>query len=188
MSRDPRICLGVIVGVKGVRGEVRIKPFTEVPADVAAYGPLTSKDGRSFAVTVTGFHQGVVIAKLNGVVDRNAAEALKGVELFVERAKLPAPDDGSFYFADLVGLAVELTDGTALGLATAVDNFGAGDVMEIKAADGQAIVVPFNPSVVANVDLVAGKIALNPVPGLFEDAENLDEALNEEKERGGDAA
>ena len=183
---DARICLGVIVGVKGVRGEVRIKPFTEDPADVASYGPLTSKDGRSFKVTVVGFHQGVVIAKLNGVVDRNAAEALKGVELFVDRAKLPAPEDGSFYYADLIGLAAELTDGTALGKVTAVDNFGAGDVMEITGDDGETAFLPFNPSVVANVDLAARKISFNPIPGMLGTG---DEENDEEKEeRGGDAA
>ena len=183
-----RICLGVIVGVKGVRGEVRIKSFTEDPADVANYGPLASKDGRSFKVQVVGFHQGAVIAKLGGIVDRNAAEALKGVELFVERAKLPAPEDGSFYYADLIGLAAELTDGTALGRVTAVDNFGGGDVMEIEEENGKAVMVPFNPSVIAKVDLAGGKVTLNPVPGLFEDAENLDEERDEENERGGDAA
>ena len=180
-----RICLGVIVGVKGVRGEVRIKTFTEDPADVASYGPLTSKDGRSFKVQVVGFHQGVVIAKLNGVADRNAAEALKGVELFVDRAKLPAPEDGSFYYADLIGLAAELTDGTALGQVTAVDNFGTGDVMEITRDDGQTAFVPFNPSVVANVDLAARKVSFNPIPGMLGTG---DEENDEENERGGDAA
>ena len=180
-----RICLGVIVGVKGVRGEVRIKTFTEDPADVVSYGPLTSKDGRSFKVTMVGIHQGVVIAKMNGIADRNAAEALKGVELFVDRARLPPPEDGSFYYADLIGLAAELTDGTALGKVTAVDNFGAGDVMEIASDDGQSAFVPFNPSVVANVDLTARKVTFNPVPGLFGTG---DEDNDEEKERGGDAA
>lgn len=181
-----RICLGVIVGVKGVRGEVRIKTFTEDPADVVSYGPLTSKDGRSFKVTMVGIHQGVVIAKMNGIADRNAAEALKGVELFVDRARLPPPEDGSFYYADLIGLAAELTDGTALGKVMAVDNFGAGDVMEIASDDGQSAFVPFNPSVVANVDLAGRKVTFNPVPGLFGTG---DEDNDEEKEeRGGDAA
>ena len=183
-----RICLGVIVGVKGVRGEVRIKSFAENPTDVASYGPLTSKDGRSFKVTLVGLHQGVVIAKLNGVVDRDAAEALKGVELFVERAKLPAPENGSFYYADLIGLAAELTDGTALGTVTVVDNFGAGDVVEIAGEDGTTVMVPFNPAVVAKVDLDGRKLTLNPVPGLFEDSENLDEEKDPREERGGDAA
>jgi 16S rRNA processing protein RimM len=182
-----RICLGVIVGVKGVRGEVRIKPFTEDAADVASYGPLMSKDGRSFTVKITGFHQGVVIAKFDGVADRDAAEALKGVELFVDRAKLPAPEDGSFYYSDLIGLAAKLTDGTDLGTVATVDNFGAGDVMEIAAADGTTAFVPFNPSVVAKVDLGAGTVTFDPVPGMFGAGEK-DDGEDEENERGGDAA
>jgi 16S rRNA processing protein RimM len=183
VNAAPRICLGVIVGVKGVRGEVRIKPFTESPEDVAAYGPLTSADGRDFKVSVVGFHQGVVIARLKGVEDRNAAEALKGVELFVERAKLPAPEDGSFYFADLIGLAVELSDGAALGKVVAVDNFGGGDVVEIAGTDGKTIMIPFTPAVVAKVDMAGGKMTINAIPGLLEDGNEA-----EEQERGGDAA
>jgi 16S rRNA processing protein RimM len=183
MSAAPRICVGVIVGVKGVRGEVRIKSFTEDPADVAAYGPVKTGDGRDFKVSVVGLHQGMVIARLTGIEDRNAAEALKGVELFVERSKLPVPTDGSFYFADLIGLAAELIDGTALGKVTAVDNFGGGDVLEITAVDGKTVMIPFTPAVIAKVDVAGGKVAINPVPGLLED-----ENETEEKERGGDAA
>ena len=179
----PRICLGVIVGVKGVRGEVRIKSFTEDPADVAAYGPLTSADGRAFKVSVVGLHQGVVIAKLQGVADRNAAEALKGVELFVERARLPAPDAGSFYYADLIGLTAELAEGGVLGKVTAVDNFGGGDVMEIAGEDATSVMIPFTPAVIAKVDVAGGKLTINAVPGLLDGGNEA-----EEQERGGDAA
>jgi 16S rRNA processing protein RimM len=123
----------------------------------------------------------VVIAKVKGIEDRNAAEALKGTELFVSRAKLPPPEDGSFYYADLIGLAAELATGETLGRVSAMENFGGGDVMEITAPDGRSEFVPF--TAVANVDLAAGKVTVNPVPGLFETKDT-----EEESERGGDAA
>ena len=186
-ATSARVCLGVIVGVKGLRGEVRIKSFTEAPADVAAYGPVTASDGRAFTLSVTGMSQGGVVARLKGVEDRNAAEALRGLELFVERARLPAPGEGTFYHADLIGLAAELITGESLGKVSGVANFGGGDVMEIKTGMGQSTVVPFTDTVIAGVDLAAGKVTINPVPGLFDDGTE-GRAKEEDNKRGGDAA
>lgn len=174
MKQAPRVCLGVIVGAKGLRGEVRIKSFTEDPADVAAYGPLSTDDGRTFTLTVTGAAAGAVIAKVKGVADRNAAEALKGLELYVERGALPAAEEGAYYHADLIGLAASLATGEELGKVTAIHNFGGGDMIEVKDGDGRSELIPFTALSVAKVDLAAGVVVINPLPGLF-DSEKHDE-------------
>ena len=179
-SPDARVCLGFAVGAKGLRGEVRIKSFTEKPADVAAYGPVTTDDGREFTVTVTGAAQGVLVGRIKGVADRNAAEALRGVKFYVARQALPKTDDGIYYHADLVGLAAELEGGEALGVVTAVYNFGAGDMLEVKLADGRTELLPFSDAVIAKVDMLSGKIFVNPLPGLFANDSDAEERLKEE--------
>ena len=177
-----RVCLGVIVGVKGLRGEVRIKSYTEDPADVAAYGPLTTDDGRTFALTVSGAAQGAVTAKIKGVTDRNAAELLKGLQLFVDRKALPEAEEGSYYHADLIGMAVALTTGEELGRVIAVHNFGGGDMVEVKGANGESELVPFTAATVAGVDLAGGKIAVNPLPGMFASETDERQRRDEEEE------
>jgi 16S rRNA processing protein RimM len=178
-----RLCLGVIVGAKGLRGEVRVKSFTERPADVAAYGPLSTDDGRAFALTVSGKAQGVVIARIKGVADRTAAEQLKGVKLYVDRAVLPAADDGTYYHADLVGLAAVLASGETLGTISAVYNFGGGDMVEVKLADGRTELVPFSDAAIAGVDLAGGKVTINALPGLFENDSAADELERRKEEQ-----
>ncbi len=181
-----RVCLGVVVGAKGLRGEVRIKSFTERPADVAAYGPVTTDDGRTFTVTVTGAAQGVLVGRIKGVADRNAAEALRGVKLYVVRNALPKIGDGSYYHADLVGMAVELAPdglkgGEALGEVVGVYNFGAGDMIDVKLADGRTQLVPFSDAAIAKIDTELGKIIVNPLPGLFENDSDAEERAKEEE-------
>ena len=170
----PRVCVGVIAGAKGIRGEVRIKSFTEDPRDVGSYGPVTSGDGRKFVLKVTGTAKEMVTGRLDGIDDRDAAEALKGTQLFVERAALPKPEDGSYYHADLIGLVVRLTTGEWRGTVSAVFNFGAGDVLEIARPDGDTELVPFSEAAVVKVDIAGGEIVMNPLPGLFEDDETED--------------
>lgn len=168
----------MIVGVKGLKGEVRLKSFTEAPEDVAAYGRLRTKDGRTFAVSVVNVLEDVVIARIDGIADRAAAEALKGLELFVDRAVLPQTDDGTYYHADLIGLAVETTEGETVGKVSAFHNFGGGDVMEVTAeGGGDTGFLPFSEDVIAKVDLPGGKVVITPQPTLFEDEKrNGDEA------------
>lgn len=163
---DGRVCLGVVVGAKGLRGEVRIKSFTEDPADVAAYGPVTTADGRAFDVTVVGGAGGVVIARLAGVADRTGAESLKGAELYVPRGALPPPGDGAFYHADLIGAEVRLSTGDVLGRVSALHNFGGGDMMEVGEGRG-SVLVPLTPEVVVELDVAAGRVTVRPVPGLL---------------------
>lgn len=170
-NANDRVCLGVIVGAQGVRGEVRIKPFTAEPEDIGAYGPVSDKGAsRIFDMKIRGQAKGVVIAALKGVDDRNAAEALKGTELYVDRARLPAPDDeDTFYHADLVGLAAEDENGKPVGQVAAVFDHGAGDVLDIRLADGKLITVPFTKAVVPVVDLAAKRIVVAMPEGLIDD-------------------
>lgn len=170
-NANDRVCLGVIVGAQGVRGEVRIKPFTAEPEDIGAYGPVSDAGAtRVFEMKIRGQTKGVVIAALKGVVDRNAAEALKGTELYVDRARLPAPEDeDTFYHADLVGLAAEDENGKPVGQVAAVFDHGAGDVLDIRLADGKLITVPFTKAVVPVVDLAAQRIVVTMPEGLVDD-------------------
>lgn len=183
-----KVCVGVVIGAKGVRGEVRIKSFTASPGDIGAYGPVTTPDGRTFKLKVAGFAKDAVTVKLEGVADRSAAEALKGTELYVDRAALPPPEDGSYYHADLIGLEARLATGeaggAALGEVTAVFNFGAGDVLEVKRPPGgekggETELIPFPGPAIERVDLAAGTITIVPLPGLFDDGEE-----NEGEDRG----
>ncbi|SDE91896.1 ribosome maturation factor RimM [Rhodospira trueperi] len=169
-----RVCLGVVVGVHGVRGAVRVKSFTADPADVGAYGPVWTEDGaRSWGLSVVGDAKGVVLCRLDGVDDRTAAEALKGLRLYVPRDALPpAGEDEEYYHADLIGLRVERQDGTALGTVRAVHDFGAGDVLDVTptAAGGKPLMIPFTRAAVPVVDVAAGRAVVADLPGLLEDA------------------
>lgn len=176
MTTDSRICVGVVVGAKGLKGEVRIKSFTADPADLGSYGPVESEDGRTaWAVNVVSQAKGVVIAKLKGVTDRTAADELKGIKLFVHRSQLPPAGQGNFYHADLIGMAVVLTTGEAKGQVAAVLNFGGGDIIEAKDETGETWLVPFTNQAIAEVDETKRVIRVVPLPGLFDDGDANDE-------------
>ena len=158
-----RLCVGVIVGAHGIKGAVRIKTFTAVAADVAAYGPVEDEAGRRFRLQLLGAaHKGgAVTAKVDGVGSRDEAEALKGTRLYVARTALPEPAEDEFYYSDLVGLSAEAPDGRRLGTVKGVFDFGGGDVIEITGPDG-AWMVPFTRQVVPVVDLDAGRVVVDP--------------------------
>ncbi|MFM9941947.1 MAG: ribosome maturation factor RimM [Hyphomicrobiaceae bacterium] len=157
-----RILLGRIKAAHGIRGEVLVTSFADVPEDVAAYGPLASKDGkRHFELSVIRVTPKGVVVRIKGVNDRNAVEALRGTELYVARDQLPAPEDGVFYHSDLIGLDAVAPDGTAIGHIIAVDNFGAGDLVEIRlAGSNKTEFVPFTDACVPSVDLVASRVTV----------------------------
>ncbi len=158
-----RVCVGAIVGAHGVRGAVRVKPFTEDPAGIAAYGPVEDEAGeRRFRLKVLGVAKGVVNAAIQGVADRNAAEALKGTRLYVPRDALPAPAEDEFYYADLIGLRAELADGTVFGRVRGVFDFGAGDVLDVALPDGRVEMLPFTKAVVPVVDVAGGRVVVAP--------------------------
>ena len=170
MSRD--ILLGVVIGAQGLKGEVKVKTFTESPERLGAYGALHAKDGRTFVVhTARANRADIAVVRFDGVGDRTAAEKLKGLELFVARDALPPPDDEEFYHADLIGLAAHDAEGRVLGIVNAIHNFGAGDVIDIRRADGGDMILPFSRAVVPAVDVKAGFIVV-AVPEDVEDDED----------------
>ncbi len=166
------MCVGVITGPHGLQGGVRIKSFTMEPHQVAAYGPVSDTTGsRHFRLTLTGDAKGVVLARIEGVGDRDSAQALAGTELFVDRCALPATVEDEFYYADLIGLTAKRLDGDLYGTVHAVHNFGAGDVLEIERAAGARVMLPFSRESVPEVDLEAGSLTVDPPPGLESSAD-----------------
>ena len=157
----------------GVRGEIRLRTFTAEPGAVGDYGPLLAADGRPFEIEpLRSAGPDMLVVRVAGITDRNAAEALNGVELSVPRDRLPAPDEADdFYHADLIGLAAVGLDGTALGAVTAIHNHGAGDILEIGREGGALLLVPFTKEAVPVVDVVGGRITVVPPPDAEDDEE-----------------
>jgi 16S rRNA processing protein RimM len=162
MAGSARICLGQIGAAHGVRGEVRLWSFTADPQAIADYGPLETEDGRTVQIKSLRAAKDHFVAQLKDVADRDAAERLTNVKLYVPRERLPqpsAPDE--FYHADLIGLAVVDREGTTRGTVVAVHNFGAGDLIEVKPTDGNTTqLLPFDEATVPVVDLAAGQLVV----------------------------
>ena len=142
MPQDSPVTLAVIIGAHGVTGEVRLKVFTE---DLKRYqsfnnGTLTLKSVRPGS--------NGAIARIAEINDRNAAEALRGTELTVPRSALPPLEEGEYYHTDLLDLPAVSTTGEELGRVVAIDDFGAGDVIEIERPDGKRFMVPMRPEAV----------------------------------------
>ena len=160
-----KLLMGRIGAAHGIKGEVRIQSYTEDPLALASYGPLaTNKPGLMVNILSARTTTNVLVARLEGVADRNAAEQLNGVELYVDRALLPPPDDeDDFYHADLIGLRARLADGSEIGEVMAVPNFGAGDLLEIRdPRSGDTYLFPFSKAVVPEVHLAEGYLLIDP--------------------------
>jgi 16S rRNA processing protein RimM len=169
MGSERRVLMGLVLGVHGIKGAVRILSYAAEPEDIASYGPLEDESGgRKFSLTVVGKARGAVLAEVEGIGDRDAATALKGTKLYVRRSALPTPAEGEFYWDDLVGLRAELKDGTALGEVTAVHDYGGGPSLEVKREAGASVMVPFTNRVVPVVDLEAGRLVIDPPEGLLD--------------------
>ncbi|MEM8579345.1 MAG: ribosome maturation factor RimM [Pseudomonadota bacterium] len=165
----PRVCVGAIGGAYGVRGEVRVKSFCALPADIETYNPLTREDGTgAFTLAIvhpikTGFS-----VRIAEVATKEQADALKGTLLYAPRERLPSLPDDEFYHADLEGLLVVDTGGAELGRVRSVQNHGASDLLEVIAPGASAtVLLPFTKAVVPTVDLAAGRIVADPPEGLF---------------------
>lgn len=159
------ILMGRIGAAHGIKGEVRIQSFTEDPMSLVDYGPLaTSKPGLTIKILSARTTTNVLVARLEGVNDRTAAEKLNGVELFVDRALLPEHDDeDDFYHTDLIGLAARLADGTQIGVVAAVPNFGADDLLEIRdPRTGDTYLYPFSKAVVPEIRIADGYLVIEP--------------------------
>ncbi|XDA99143.1 ribosome maturation factor RimM [Sulfitobacter sp. LCG007] len=166
---DDKVCVGAIAGSYGVRGELRVKSFCAVPEDIEGYSPLSSEDGaRQFHLALLHPIKNGFAARIAEVASKEEADALKGVRLFAGRDRLPALGDDEYYHADLMGLAVFDTGGTALGTVKAVLNHGAQDILEIlRPGSSETVLLPFTLSAVPTVDLSARRIVADPPEGLF---------------------
>jgi 16S rRNA processing protein RimM len=179
------VLLGAITGAHGLKGEVVLKVFTEDPRGITAYGPLQSEDG-AVTVTIESLRplKGGFAARLKGVASRNAAEALKGVGLHAPREALgQADDEDEFFHADLIGLAVEDESGAVIGRVAGVQDFGAGDLLEI-ALEGRrrTVLLPFSREAVPVVDLAGARIVAKPPEGLWDEAARDDPERQNEGE------
>ncbi len=159
-----RICVAQIGGAHGIRGEVKLKSFTADPMAVRDYGPLQSEDGTvSVEIEALRPAKGHLVARLRGVADRNAAERLANLRLFVPRERLPPPAADEFYHADLIGLRAVTADGAEIGTVVAMHDFGAGDILELKPlAGGTTIMLPFTDAFVPSIDIAGGRIVVAP--------------------------
>lgn len=163
MTTSNRILMGKIGAAHGIKGEVRITPFTEFAEDIAAYGALaTDRPGLTVTITDLRVQKNVVIARIEGVGDRNAAEKLNGVSLYVDRDVLPeTEDEDEFYHTDLIGLEARREDGTVIGTVSALPNFGAGDLIEVRdPRSGDTFLYPFTKAVVPDINLDDGYVTI----------------------------
>ncbi len=165
-----RVLLGVVAAPHGVRGLVRIRSFTEDPMAIAAYGALSDETGRKqYRVEALSAVKGAVLARIEGVADRTAAEAVRGLRLYVERSALPAAGEREWYEADLIGLAAVGRDGRDWGKVVAFHDFGAGRTMEVSGggASRSSVMLPFTDAVVPEVDVEGGKVLVDPPAGVL---------------------
>ncbi|MBX2853809.1 MAG: ribosome maturation factor RimM [Rhodobacteraceae bacterium] len=176
-SSDPKVCVGAIAGAFGVRGEVRLRPFTEDPGAIASYGALSTEDGgRQFEVKLTRPVKGGYAAKLTSVATREQAEALKGVRLYAPRTALPDLPEDEYYHADLIGMKVVGLDGAEYGRVKALQNYGAGDFLEVAGPGRKSpALLPFTREGAPHVDLKAREIVVDPPVGVFEDDDEGEE-------------
>jgi len=165
--RSTKIRVARVGAAHGVRGEVKLWPFTEDPLAVADYGLLETADGtRRLEIESLRPAKDFLVARFKGVGDRNAAEMLRNMELFVPRDRLPPiEEDDTYYHSDLIGLAAVTGEGSEIGKVIAVHNFGAGDLIEIApAGGGKTLMLPFTEAVVPEVDLQNGRMLVVPPP------------------------
>ena len=167
---NERICLGVIIGAQGIRGEVIIRSFTESPENIGDYGALTDSEGaKSYELKVLRVTKKGVVTRVKGVDDRNQAEALKGTELYVLASLLPQPEAGEFYYLDLIGLAAVDDAGKKIGEVVSVQNFGAGDLLEIRLEGTETTeFLPFDDDCVPKVSLEDRQVIIKPPEGLWD--------------------
>jgi 16S rRNA processing protein RimM len=168
---DPkdRVLLGEIGAAQGLKGEVRLRSYTQDPASIAGYGALEDEQGRAIEIEGVRGTPKALIARIKGVTTREGAEALTHTKLYIDRARLPAREEDEWYHLDLIGLAAIGQDGVAIGSVVGVHNFGAGDIIEIAPGGGGAtVLVPFTRDTVPEVDVEGGRLTLVPPEGLFE--------------------
>ncbi|WP_245396718.1 ribosome maturation factor RimM [Jiella sonneratiae] len=180
---DRRVLLAVIGGAHGIRGECRVKSFTDEPEALGRYGPLFDEKGNRYTVKSARPQKSVLLVRFAEVGDRTAAERLNGTELFVDRSVLPETGDADeFYLDDLIGLSAISVSGEAIGRVVAVHNFGAGDILEIAPEAGPTVMIPFSEAAVPEIDVEAATITVEPVAAGLEASGDEDDAPAETTE------
>lgn len=172
MKKADRVCVGVVTGSYGVRGEARIKSFCAEPSAIADYSPLSSEDGNTlYSVVISRPVKGGFVVKLGSVTSKEQADGLKGAKLFAERDDLPALPDDEYYYTDLIGLEVLDTGGATIGRVKAVFDHGAGDILEVTGPNIKgAALIPFTKDIVPTVDYSAGRLIVDLPDGLLSTA------------------
>lgn len=174
MAPRDMVLVGAITGAHGIRGEVKLRSFTADPAAIASYSPLETAAGKRIEIARVRPQKEGFIAILKGVTDRNAAEALRGTELFVPRERLPEPDEDEVYVHDLIGLAVHLADGSLLGEIVDVADYGAGDLIDVKVEGRKdTVLIPFAPQYV--LETAEDRIVVDLPEGFLADEEKRGE-------------
>lgn len=167
------VLLGIVGAAHGIAGEVRVKSFTEDPLDLSAYGPLFDRQARRWTVKKRRVAKNALVVRFAEIADRNAAEALRGTHLFVDRSALPKLDpvsgkesdtaeEETYYQADLIGLTAIDSEGLPIGAVTAVHNFGADDILEITGADRSVRLIPFTRLAVPGIDMDGRTLTVDP--------------------------
>lgn len=159
--KNERVLIGEIGAPQGLKGEVRLRAYTQEPDGIAGYGALEDEAGRVIEIETVRVTPKALIARIKGVTTREAAEALTHTKLYLPRARLPESDEEEWYYTDLVGLAAVDKAGAEIGTVAAMHNYGAGDIIEIAPASGGAnLLVPFTSAAVPEVDIEQGRIVL----------------------------
>jgi 16S rRNA processing protein RimM len=159
LARD--VLLAAIIGAQGLKGAVKAKIFTAMPEALTRYGALHDAAGRKFEITAfRPGKTGEAVMSFQGIESRDAAEALKGTELFIARDALPTTAKDEFYHADLIGLEAQDGEGRSLGKVAAIHNFGAGDVIELTRSDGDSVLLAFTADNVPTIDVPGGRIVV----------------------------
>lgn len=168
----------------GIKGEVRVKSFTQDPLAFGDYGKLHDREGRKYQVINARLSKTVVVTRFKSIDTREKAEELNGIELYVDRSVLPEPDDeDEFYMSDLVGLAAVSPDGETLGTVREVYDFGAGDILEISLSDGPLEMFPFTREIFPMIDIEGGRITFVPPLVVNErDTENATDLVAQESD------
>ncbi len=157
------VLVGIFGAPHGVRGEIRLKSYTQDPMTIADYGLLHDSTGRDYALaSARPLKDDLLVVKVKGVADRDVAQTLTHVKLFIARKNLPAPEEEEFYCLDLIGLRAETRDGLLLGTIVAVPNYGAGDILEVAPPTGDTLLFPFTRAIVPHVDVAGGKVTVEP--------------------------
>jgi 16S rRNA processing protein RimM len=156
MAED-RVKIARIVGVHGVRGLLKLRLFLDDPDLFTEFSGLVDSAGKPVSLRLKNAHKGNFLAEMDGISDRTAAEALRGMDIFASRAELPEAGENEFYFDDLVGLAAVTPEGSPLGRIAAIEDYGAGPVVSLRLTAGGEALLPFSEACFPEIDIKAGR-------------------------------